>query len=196
MLLLITGASAVGKTTVRLRLQSALPPNVEAAELCTLVPIPPAPTLAWRQEAVEQIVRHAVALQADGRHLLLSGDPIPPGEVVAAPSFDLLNGFAACLLDVQPDAHRERLKRRGDDETLWDRHLLFVEWLRAHHRDPQHLPIVIQQDGWSEMRWDRWADWQSGDARWRFASIDTTGLAPEAVADAALAWCREVLAAK
>ena len=39
------------------------------------------------------------------------------GEVIAAPSADKLNGFAACLLHADPEAQTERLRARGDDLT-------------------------------------------------------------------------------
>ncbi|ULH15773.1 hypothetical protein MF271_03810 [Deinococcus sp. KNUC1210] len=193
MLLLITGASGVGKTTVRLRIRAELPPAVEDAELSTLVPIPAVPTLAWRQEVVETAVQRAVLLQAEGKHLLLAGDPIPPGEVVAAPSFGHLEGFAACLLDLQPHAHRQRLAQRRDPVELWPLHLAFAEWMRHHLHDPQHLPAAIQQGGWEQMQWQRWATWQAGDPRWNFSSIETTDLGPEEIARAVLTWCRAVL---
>jgi hypothetical protein len=34
--------------------------------------MPPVPTIAWRQQAAEVVVRRASALQAEGRHLLLA----------------------------------------------------------------------------------------------------------------------------
>ena len=57
-----------------------------------------------RQRATEAVVQRAAGLQSDGRHLLLSGDPVAVGEVLAAPSATRLEGVAACLLDVGPDA--------------------------------------------------------------------------------------------
>jgi predicted ABC-type ATPase len=86
MFLLITGASGMGKSSVRTMLAAELEPEVACVELGGVVAIPPWPTLAWRQESTEAVVRLALELQAEGRHLLLSGDPVAPGEVVAAPS--------------------------------------------------------------------------------------------------------------
>jgi hypothetical protein len=57
--------------------------------------MPPMPTIAWRQQAAETVVQRAVALRAEGRHLLLAGDPVAAGEVVAAPSAHKLDAIAA-----------------------------------------------------------------------------------------------------
>jgi predicted ABC-type ATPase len=98
MMLLVTGASGVGKSTVRALIAEELAPNVRAVEL-TQIAGAPTYERGWRQRAVEQVVQVALAEQEVGRHLLLAGDPVPPGEVLAAPSADRLDGFAACLLD-------------------------------------------------------------------------------------------------
>ncbi|RYX81761.1 hypothetical protein EON83_22620 [bacterium] len=194
MLLLITGASCVGKSTVRRSIEAELAPQVESVELVSLVPIPAVPDVAWRQQTVEFAVQHALKLQEQGKHLLLAGDPVPPGELLAAPSAPLLNGIAVCLLDVRPEAQKARLAGRGEPENYWGQHLAFAEWMREHARNPQHLPIVVHQGAWEEMQWGRWKEWQAGDPRWRFDEIDTTELDREEVAAAALQWCRSALA--
>lgn len=84
MLLLITGASGAGKSTVRAAIADQLFPLVECAELLDLTSAPETMTKAWRQQAAELAVRRAIELQASGRHLLLAGDPVPAAEVVAA----------------------------------------------------------------------------------------------------------------
>src|SRR6202012_4910936 len=114
MFLLVTGASGAGKSTVRLAVAPKLGDAVECVELGDVVPVPGAPTIAWRQRATEAVVRRALELQADERHLLLSGDRVRGGEVRPAPSADQLDGFAACLLDVNRAAQTERLALRGD----------------------------------------------------------------------------------
>jgi energy-coupling factor transporter ATP-binding protein EcfA2 len=108
MFLLITGASGVGKTTVRRLLAPALMPLVECVELTDLVPRPARITKVWRQQTAEVAVRRAIELQASDRHLLLAGDPVPAAEVVAAPSAPELDAIAVCLLDATP-------KRRPSD---------------------------------------------------------------------------------
>src|SRR3954449_9465630 len=91
--------------------------------------------------------------------------PIPavaPGELIAAPSADRLDRIEICLLDCDAGSQAERLRRRGDPPELLPRHVAFADWMRAHLRDPRHMPEVIQADGWDAMRWDRLADadWQ------------------------------------
>ena len=85
MMLLVTGASGVGKSTVRRLIAEELEPEVHAVEL-TQIAGPPTGERGWRQRAVEEVVQVALAEQQAGRHLLLVGDPVPPGEVLAAPS--------------------------------------------------------------------------------------------------------------
>lgn len=86
MLLLITGASGVGKSTVRALVEPDLAPMVECVELLQLTTPPTAMTRVWRQQTAETAVCGAIELQASGRHLLLCGDPVPAAEVAAAPS--------------------------------------------------------------------------------------------------------------
>jgi hypothetical protein len=193
MFLLLTGASGVGKSTVRGLLEDELTPEVRCAELGHIVPIPRAPDVAWRQQATEVVVCHALEEQRRGRHFLLAGDPVAPGELLAAPSADRLDAIAVCLLDCQPDAQRRRLAERGDPPVTLDAHLGFAAWMLGHVRDPQHRPEVIRTGGWPEMRWERWSSWRAGDRRWRFTEIDTTTLSPRDAAAEVIAWCRRAL---
>ena len=141
----------------------SLEPEVACLELADVVAIPAAPDLAWRQRSTEQVVRRALELQAEGRHLMLSGDPVAPGELLAAPSADRLDAVAVCLLDCRPDVQRERLCERGDPPDLIPHHLAFSEWMRGHAADPGYRPEVITSGGWSEMHWERWSGLQRGD---------------------------------
>jgi broad-specificity NMP kinase len=190
-LLLITGASGAGKSSVRAAIERELVPEVECVELRDVVAIPAAPTLAWRQRATEAIVRRALELQQSERHLLLSGDPVAAAEVVAAPSASALAGLAVCLLDVSPEVQASRLAARGDDPSLLVQHRAFAEWMRRHAADPLHMPHVLSTGGWDEMRWDRLTSLR---ASWRTHVIDTSAMTPPAVAKAVLAWCQSVLA--
>lgn len=185
MMLLVTGASGVGKSTVRRLIAAELAPEVRAVEL-TEVAGPPTYERGWRQRAVEKVVQAALAEQEAGRHLLLAGDPVPPGEVLAAPSADRLDGFAACLLDCGPEEQARRLRERGDPEDLLPHHLAFTEWMREHARDPRHRLDMIDA-GWEEMRWERLPD------AWEVAEIDVTEMPPAEAADEVLAWCRRDL---
>src|ERR1700722_6627002 len=58
--MLITGASGVGKSTVRELVAPELWPEVECVELSHLSERPLAVTGVWRQQAVEAAVRRAV----------------------------------------------------------------------------------------------------------------------------------------
>jgi hypothetical protein len=191
--LLITGASGVGKSSVRTAIAAELEPEVVSVELGGVVPIPAWPTKAWRQESTEAVVRLALELQADGRHLLLAGDPVAVGEVLAAPSADRLDGIRACLLDADPESQEARLRGRGDPEALLPDHVAFAAWMRGHAEDPSHVPEVLTADGWEEMRWERWLGRGRDDPDWNVARIDTSGLRQDEVAGAVLDWARASL---
>jgi len=191
MLLLITGASGVGKSTVRAIVGPELSPQVESVELTDLAPLPIARTRGWRQQAAELAVRRAVELQACGRHLLLAGDPVPAIEVIAAPSASQLDAVAVCLLDASAEAQAARLAARGDDSTLLVHHQAFAEWMRRQASDPLHMTHVVADQGWEQMRWERLADLTD---RWQMHTIDTSHLSRKEVAGEVLAWCRRALA--
>ena len=191
MLLLITGASGVGKSTVRAVVAPELSSVVECVELLDLTPPPEAMTRVWRQQTAEMAVRRAVALQASGRHLLLAGDPVPAAEVVAAPSAPALDAIAVCLLDAAPQAQAERLAARGDPPALLPHHQAFAEWMRRQASDPLHMTHVVSEASWEEMRWERLEQLA---ADWRMHTIDTTHMTKRDVSDAVLDWCRHALA--
>ena len=182
MLLLVTGASGVGKSTCRIAIEAALGDELDCVELRDVVAIPAAPDVAWRQRSVEAVVQRALA---GDRDLLLAGDPVAPGELIAAPSADRLDRIAVCLLDCDAPSQTERLRRRGEPEELLPRHVAFADWMREHVRDPGHMPEVIMDNGWDAMRWERLAG-----ADWSFDVIDTSGRAAADVAADALAWVR------
>jgi broad-specificity NMP kinase len=190
-LLLITGASGVGKSTVRAVVAPELAPVVECVELLDLTPLPDAMTRVWRQRTAEVAVRRAVELQAGGRHLLLAGDPVPAAEVVAAPSAPGLDAIAVCLLDIAPEAQGARLAARGDHPALLPHHQAFAEWMRRQASDPLHMTHVVCNGGWGEMRWERLEQLAPS---WRVHTIDTTHMTRREVADAVLDWCRRALA--
>jgi hypothetical protein len=136
-LLLVTGASGVGKSTVRTIVEPELSPAVECVELAHLAPRAAARTRVWRQHAAETAVRRAIELQTEGRHLLLCGDPVPAAEVVAAPSSTQLDSIAVCLLDASSEAQAERLAalesacaRRRCPAAASHRHLSDGLWSR------------------------------------------------------------------
>jgi hypothetical protein len=190
-LLLITGASGVGKSTVRALIAPELPTSVECVELLDLSERPSAVTRVWRRQAAEAAVRRAVDLEACGRHLLLAGDPVPAVEVVAAPSAPALDALAVCLLDAAAEAQAERLLARGDPPELLAHHQAFAEWMRRQASDPLHMTRVVSDAGWEEMRWQRVEQLASD---WSMHTIDTTHMTTGQVADAVLEWCRRALA--
>ena len=193
MFLLVTGASGAGKSTVRRAVERRLSPEIQCVELYDVAAVPAVPDIVWRQRATEAAVQRALGLQAQGRHLLLSGDPVAAGEVLAAPSADRLTAVAVCLLDVSPEAQAARLAHRGDDPSLLRHHQAFAEWMRGHARDPRHMPHVLSLNGWEAMRWDRWSAIDPIDGNWGMEVLDTSSLTPVQVADEILTWCRRVL---
>jgi energy-coupling factor transporter ATP-binding protein EcfA2 len=170
MFMLVTGASGAGKSTVRRLIADQLSPEVECVELGDVVTVPAFPTIAWRQRATEAVLERALALQAEDRHLLLCGDPVAAGEVIAAPSADELAGCAVCLLDVRRHARTIRLSERGDDPRLLADHQAFADWMRGHARDPEHMTHVLTTNGWEGMRWERLHVTRVGRARARHVS--------------------------
>ena len=190
MFFLVTGASGAGKSTVRRLIETEFKGALETAELATLGATPEW-NIAWRHQMVERVVVRALDAQRKGQPFLLCGDPVPPGELYAAPSSDQLDNIAVCLLDVSAEAQRERLTARGDDPALLPAHLAFADWMRNHAADPRHRPEVIMQDGWEDMRWDRWV----GQAKslWEAYVIDTTMRSPKEVAACVASWIHEHL---
>ncbi len=194
MLLLVTGASGVGKSAARVHAMRELDATFEGAELFTLGPIPDVPTIAWRQEQTEVAVRRALELAEDGRHLLLGGDPIAAGEVLAAPSADRID-VAVCLLDADPVTHSARLDERQDPPELRHLHHGFADWMRHHAVDPSYVPEAITTDAWPEMRWERWIGRQPG-PEWAMTVLDTSHLGIAEVGHRVAQWCRDAVAGR
>jgi hypothetical protein len=191
MLLLVTGASGVGKSTARVHAAKLLDPTFVPVELWDLGPIPTVPTVRWRQQQVEVAVRRARSLAEDGRHLLLAGDPIPAGEVLAAPSADTVD-VAVCLLDADAPSQSARLDARSDPPELRHLHLGFADWMRVHAVDPSHVPEAVTNDCWDEMVWDRWVGRPPGPG-WAMTVVDTSAMPVEHVAAAVADWCRRAV---
>lgn len=192
MLLLVSGASGVGKTTTRLAVAPMLDERFETAELFTLGPIPAVPTVEWRQEQVEAAVRLAIELDLQGRHLLFAGDPVPAGEVLAAPSADDVE-IAVCLLDADRASQAAWLQARQDPPELLAQHHAFADWMRRHAWDPTHMPHVVTDDGWPTMRWERWAGREDLADRWAMTTIDTSGREVHDVAGTVARWCKDAV---
>lgn len=173
MLWSVAGSSCSGKTT--------------AARACAGIPglvvhdfdeigVPPGADVAWRQRSLEQWVRRVVAYQEEGLDVLLTSQS-PLGELLAAPSVVLVDGIAACLLDVADDERLRRLDERDPGKWSPREREAFVgwgRWHRGHAADPRHQPEILTRGGWPEMVWERWASWRAGDPRWSVTVIDTT----------------------
>jgi predicted ABC-type ATPase len=69
MFFLVTGASGVGKSTIRQLIEPEFAGVLEAAELAMLGDTPEW-NLAWRHRMVDQMVRHALDVQRGGKHFL------------------------------------------------------------------------------------------------------------------------------
>lgn len=192
MLLLISGASGMGKSTVRERLASSLRTSIDAVELRDLGPVEDV-TVAWRQRMAEVAVRRAAAVAPSAGHVLLSGDPVAAGEVVAAPSAVDVGGIAVCLLDADPRSQAERLTRRGDPADLLPLHLGFAQWMRDHAADPIDRLEVLTDGAAKGMRWERLAAAHDRPARWHMRVIDTSAMTVDHVADAVHEWIEEAL---
>src|SRR5215468_12708281 len=125
MFFLVTGASGVGKSTIRKLIEPEFADVLEIAELGMLGSTPKW-DIEWRHQMVERAVLRALEAQRQGKHFLLCGDPVPPGEVWAAPSADRLDRLAVCLLDAGEKAQTARLLERGDGLNFIGHHLAFA----------------------------------------------------------------------
>ncbi|WP_380161477.1 hypothetical protein [Kineococcus sp. R86509] len=189
MLLLVTGASGVGKSTVRRRVGPRVEAlGVEAVEFSDLVDFPAVPDTAWRQRSAEVVVRRALDLAALGRHLLMAGDPLPPGEIVAAPSGPALGGFDVLLLDADEEVQRTRLTGRGPVDGDLVHHVAFATWFRGHVHDAGYRRDVLTDTGWDGLAAERLTG-----RPWRPTVLDTSTLTASAVADAVETWVRDCL---
>lgn len=193
MLFLVTGASGVGKSTVRELVAPQLGNTFEAVELKDLGPVD-AVTLAWRQEMAEVAADRAAELAATGRHLLLSGDPVAAGEVIAAPSTVRCGGVAVCLLDASEEAQRTRLAGRGDPPELLPQHTAYAQWMREHAVDPLPGMHVLTSGGAAGMQWDRLTAAAEGPHRWHMRVVDTSEAPPAEVATRVREWIDSALA--
>ncbi|WP_218682030.1 hypothetical protein, partial [Microbacterium sp. BF1] len=93
-LLSLTGAGGTGKSTALValaRLEWGRP--LDCIEFDS-IGVPEGADTEWRHGAIEHWVRVAVDAQREGRDVLLCGQ-VPPGELLAAPSADLLDGLKA-----------------------------------------------------------------------------------------------------
>lgn len=194
MFFLITGASGVGKSTVRKLIEPEFAGLLEIAELGMLGSTPKW-DIEWRHRMVERAVLHALQAQRKGKHFVLCGDPVPPGEVWAAPSADRLDRLVVCLLDAGEKAQTARLRERGDDLKFIGHHVAFADWMRHHVVDHRHRPEVITRNAWPQMRWERWVNHVAVQPPWSSYIIETSELRSREVALLVAQWLRQHIVA-
>src|ERR1700704_768242 len=187
MLYLVTGASGSGKTACLDILRQRNPQIVwyDFDE----VGVPTNADKQWRHRTTEYWLQRAVQNQAKGLDTCINGNIIL-GEVLACPSAPEINCLAVCLLDCADVVRIDRLRARDSNGANMEM-LCWAAWQRMHAVDPQWYQNTIRDDGATEMRWERWEDWQRGDPRWQTCVLDTTHLTIAEVAEAILQWINQ-----
>ena len=187
MLYLITGASGSGKTACLDTLRERNPQVVWYD--FDDVGVPANADKRWRHRTTEYWLTRAIENQARGQDTCINGSIIL-GEVLACPSAPAINRLAVCLLDCADVVRIERLRAIGSKGASMEM-LCWAAWQRMHAVDPQWYQHTIREDGAPEMHWERWEDWQKGDARWSTHVLDTTTLTIEEVAESILSWMNQ-----
>jgi hypothetical protein len=175
MLLMLTGSSCSGKTT----LARALGDRLAGAVIHDHdeIGVPEDADAHWRNRTTEQWIRRALEYQDRGLDVVLTGQS-PLGEILASPSAPQLDAIAVCLVHVADEERRRRLDRRDDGRwppAALDSFLGWSAWHRGHAADPRYRPEVIIDGSWADMAWDRWSTWTKDDRRWDTYLLDTTG---------------------
>lgn len=193
MLLSVTGASGTGKSTALDVLREV---DFGSPVLCVefdSIGVPAGADTVWRHCATERWTRFAVNAQSRGQHVLLFGQ-VPPGELLAVPSAEQLDGIAICALTASRRVQEQRLIGRGEPADSLGNHLRFGQWFRRHSEDPQYSPEVIRVDSPVAMEWSRWETLSGDDPRWPVTVLDTDALSAGEVVERIEAWARERLA--
>jgi hypothetical protein len=175
MLLILTGSSCSGKTTLARAVGDRVPGV--AIHDHDEIGVPEDADTQWRNRTTEQWIGRALEYQNRGLDLLLTGQS-PLGEILASPSAPQLDAIAVCLVHVADEERRRRLDRRDDGRwppAVLDAFVGWSAWHRGHAEDPRFRPDVIIDGSWPDMAWDRWSAWTKEDPRWDTYLLDTTG---------------------
>lgn len=181
MFYVIGGASGAGKSTV-LPLLRRLRPDVRWHDFDERWA---GGDKAERQQLTEGWIR--AALTAGGDFGLLGQCPL--GEILATPSAPELPGVRHLLLDVDDVERIRRLRERGDAQASQDV-LNWAAWLRAHQAYADWRPDVLTENGWAEMRWERWLGQETAQqqtaqqqtSQWPGSTLNATDLNPQETA--------------
>lgn len=184
MLFLVTGASGSGKTAC-LPMLKELMPEIVWFDFDDFG-VPENADKVWRQKTTEKWLQKASELQADGKDTGLNGNVIF-GEVLACPSAEKIAEIKACLLDCRDVKRIERLRKR-DAHGATQEMLCWAAWQRMHCAELDWRPDVIQDESWSEMRWE---NWKNKDNYPLIETIDTTDLSIKEVAESIIDWMKK-----
>ena len=194
MIFCITGANGAGKSTC-LPLLRTLFPLISWYELhdhgdCpsdTVHDLSPSSEIGHRQAITEYWLQKAIEHQEQGQDMGLCGAVF--GELLACPSATGVNGIAILMLDCAEVVRINRLKARGDHSFYATQDVLsWSAWQRMHAVDPQWRQDVLRAQGIPTMQWQRWENWQQGDARWQIQLIDTTFLTINGMVERVAGW--------
>jgi len=175
MLLVLTGSSCAGKTTLARALGERVPDVVVHDH--DEIGVPEDADGQWRNRTTEQWIVRALEYQERGVDVLLTGQS-PLGEILASPSAPRLDGIAVCLVHVADEERRRRLEQRDDGRwspAVLDSFVGWGAWHVGHAKDPRYRPDVIIEGSSPDMAWVRWSRWTKDDPRWDTYLLDTTG---------------------
>lgn len=184
MLILMSGSSGAGKTTIGPRVATLVDDLVFHD-----IDEPGGPQGSDRVDVLDGWIRRAVALERDGLDMLLATQS-PFGELLACPNADQIDALAGCCLDCRDTVRARRIKDRGRPyaDILGMDIMCWAVFHRMHAADPQWEQRVICKGAYPERHWHRWIEWTTDDPRWAVPTFDTSDQTPDQVAAIVAAW--------